>query len=96
MSQVYCFGAIPPALDTAAFDPSLKSRSTLFVSEAAIATYSSSSWNFYFKEITKDFANVEIKAFSGLLVDFARANNSNIVIRGLRGVTDFSYEFQMA
>lgn len=48
------------------------------------------------KEITKDFANVEIKAFSGLLVDFARANNSNIVIRGLRGVTDFSYEFQMA
>ena len=40
------------------------------------------------KEITKDF--------SGLLVDFARANNSNIVIRGLRGVTDFSYEFQMA
>ena len=56
MSQVYCFGAIPPALDTAAFDPSLKSRSTLFVSEAAIATYSSSSWNFYFKEITK-FSN---------------------------------------
>ena len=54
MSQVYCFGAIPPALDTAAFDPSLKSRSTLFVSEAAIATYSSSSWNFYFEEITKD------------------------------------------
>ena len=39
---------------------------------------------------------LEIKAFSGLLVDFARANNSNIVIRGLRGVTDFSYEFQMA
>ena len=51
---------------------------------------------FTVEEITKDFANVEIKAFSGLLVDFARANNSNIVIRGLRGVTDFSYEFQMA
>lgn len=48
------------------------------------------------KEITKEFKNVEVKAFSGLLVDFARENNSNIVIRGLRGVTDFSYEFQMA
>lgn len=40
--------------------------------------------------------NVEVKCFSGLLVDFARGVNANIVIRGLRGVTDFSYEFQMA
>lgn len=54
MSQVYCLGAIPTTLDTAAFDPSLKSISTLFVSEAAIVTYSNSSWNSYFKEITKD------------------------------------------
>lgn len=40
--------------------------------------------------------NVEVKSFSGLLVDFAKSVNANIVIRGLRGVTDFSYEFQMA
>ena len=64
-----------------------KSKVPLFTVEERVAQL---------KEITKDFANVEIKAFSGLLVDFARANNSNIVIRGLRGVTDFSYEFQMA
>ena len=54
MSQVYCLGAIPPMLDTSAFDSSLKSISTLFVPEAAIATYSSSSWNSYFKEVRKD------------------------------------------
>ena len=64
-----------------------KSKVPLFTVEERVAQL---------KEITKDYANVEIKAFSGLLVDFARANNSNIVIRGLRGVTDFSYEFQMA
>ena len=48
------------------------------------------------KEILKDHDNIEVRSFSGLLVDFARSVNSNIIVRGLRGVTDFSYEFQMA
>ena len=48
------------------------------------------------KEITKHLPNVEVMSFSGLTVDFAKSINSNIIIRGLRGVTDFSYEFQMA
>lgn len=48
------------------------------------------------KEILKDYDNVEVRSFTGLLVDFAKSVNANIVIRGLRGVTDFSYEFQMA
>lgn len=46
--------------------------------------------------ILKDYRNVEVRSFSGLLVDFVRSVGSNIVVRGLRGVTDFSYEFQMA
>lgn len=50
----------------------------------------------HLKIILKDFPNVEVKSFSGLLVDFVRSVGSNIVVRGLRGVTDFSYEFQMA
>lgn len=50
----------------------------------------------HLKIILKDFPNVEVKSFSGLLVDFVRSVGANIVIRGLRGVTDFSYEFQMA
>jgi pantetheine-phosphate adenylyltransferase len=40
--------------------------------------------------------NVEIDSFSGLLVDYARAKGVNLIIRGLRAVTDFEYEFQMA
>lgn len=50
----------------------------------------------HLKVILKDFPNVEVHSFSGLLVDFVRSVGSNIVVRGLRGVTDFSYEFQMA
>lgn len=40
--------------------------------------------------------NVRVVAFDGLLVDFARQNKALFVIRGLRAVTDFEYEFQMA
>ncbi|HOJ26257.1 MAG TPA: pantetheine-phosphate adenylyltransferase [Candidatus Saccharicenans sp.] len=49
--------------------------------------------------IEQVFANdraVEVKSFSGLLVDFAHQNKVNIVIRGLRAISDFEYEFQMA
>ena len=48
------------------------------------------------KEVTKDIPNVEILSFSGLLVDFAREHNVQAIIRGLRAVTDFEYELQMA
>lgn len=41
-------------------------------------------------------ANIEVKAFDNLLVDFARENNAGVIIRGLRAVSDFEYEFQMA
>jgi pantetheine-phosphate adenylyltransferase len=39
---------------------------------------------------------VEVRAFDGLLVDFARAQGTGVVIRGLRAISDFEYEFQMA
>ena len=48
------------------------------------------------KEITKDLGNVEVKAFAGLLIDFVRDNQADVVIRGLRAVTDFEYELQLA
>lgn len=48
------------------------------------------------KEATKDIPNVEIVSFSGLLVDFAKQKNCNVVIRGLRAVTDFEYELAMS
>ena len=48
------------------------------------------------REVTKDIPNVEIKSFDGLLVDFAKENNANTIVRGLRAITDFDYELQMA
>jgi len=48
------------------------------------------------KEATKHINNVEVESFSGLLVDFAKIKNAKIIIKGLRAVSDFEYEFQMA
>ncbi len=48
------------------------------------------------KEIFSDRPDVEVNAFHGLLVEFASQNNAKIVIRGLRAISDFEYEFQMA
>jgi pantetheine-phosphate adenylyltransferase len=45
---------------------------------------------------TEDIPNVTVKSFSGLSVNFARENGANVIIRGLRAVTDFEYELQMA
>lgn len=48
------------------------------------------------KQATKDIANVTVVGFSGLLVDFAKEHQATILIRGLRAVSDFEYEFQLA
>lgn len=48
------------------------------------------------KEVTKNLPNVTICAFEGLSVNFARENQANVILRGLRAVTDFEYELQMA
>ena len=47
-------------------------------------------------EVLKPYANVSVMRFSGLLIDFARAQGANIIMRGLRAVSDFEYEFQLA
>ena len=48
------------------------------------------------KEVTKDLGNVKVVPFDGLLVEFARQQKARLVIRGLRAITDFEYELQMA
>ncbi len=47
-------------------------------------------------EVTEGLSNVKVLSFSGLLVDFARQMEANIVVRGLRAISDFEYELQMA
>lgn len=48
------------------------------------------------EELTKDMENITVVSFSGLLVDFCEEMHCNIVLRGLRAMTDFEYEFQIA
>ncbi|MFA6149372.1 MAG: pantetheine-phosphate adenylyltransferase [bacterium] len=48
------------------------------------------------RKLTRPWANVEVTAFSGLLVDFAREREAHILVRGLRAISDFEYEYQMA
>ncbi len=48
------------------------------------------------RQLTSDCPNVKIMSFEGLLVDFAKEQNANVIVRGLRAVTDFEYELQMA
>jgi pantetheine-phosphate adenylyltransferase len=46
--------------------------------------------------VVRDLGNVEVDSFSGLLVDYARSRGARVIVRGLRAVSDFEYEFQMA
>ena len=48
------------------------------------------------KESLADFNNVEVDSFNGLLVDYAKIKNAKAILRGMRAVSDFEYEFQMA
>ncbi|HEX8645943.1 MAG TPA: pantetheine-phosphate adenylyltransferase [Thermoleophilaceae bacterium] len=49
----------------------------------------------FIKAETERFGNVEVKAFSTLLVDFARDNGAKTIVKGLRAISDFEYEFEM-
>lgn len=64
-----------------------KSKSPLFKVEERVAML---------KDVVRNIPNVRIMAFSGLLVDFAREQGAHCIIRGLRAITDFEYELQMA
>ena len=50
----------------------------------------------FIEESTKDIDNVSVEAFDGLLMDYCRMRNADAVVKGLRAVTDFEYEFQMS
>jgi pantetheine-phosphate adenylyltransferase len=48
------------------------------------------------REVLSVFPNVEVHGFDGLLMNFIRLHNAHVILRGLRAVSDFEYEFQMA
>lgn len=80
-------------------------RSAKMVDELVIAVLHNSAKNSLFsleervkmiREVTKDIPNVKVDAFDGLLVDYMRQIDATIIVRGLRAVTDFEYELQIA
>lgn len=80
-------------------------RSAAIVDELIVGVLNNSAKNSLFsvnervsmlKELTKDIPNVKIDSFDGLLVDYMRNNGATIIVRGLRAVTDFEYELQIA
>ncbi|MDO4287170.1 MAG: pantetheine-phosphate adenylyltransferase [Eubacteriales bacterium] len=50
----------------------------------------------FLKRMTQDIPNVEVESFSGLLADYVREKKACAIVKGLRAVSDFEYEFQMA
>ncbi|MBR5152020.1 MAG: pantetheine-phosphate adenylyltransferase [Clostridia bacterium] len=63
------------------------SKTPLFTAEERVALL---------KTAVSAYDNVEVQAFSGLLVDFMKMVDSTVIIKGIRAVSDFEYEFQMA
>jgi pantetheine-phosphate adenylyltransferase len=97
------------ALFAGRFDPvtnghlDIARRAAALFDSLVIAVADSSSTMFnteervdLFQEAIKDHANVTVTRFHGLLVDFARQNGVTVLIRSMRGGTDFEYEFDMA
>lgn len=50
----------------------------------------------FIRRSTADLPGVKVDSFKGLLVDYMKAQNANLIIRGLRAISDFEYEFQIA
>lgn len=80
-------------------------RSAKIVDELVIGVLNNSAKNSLFsldervsmiKEMTESMPNVTVASFDGLLVDYMKEINATIIVRGLRAVTDFEYEFQIA
>ena len=93
------------------FDPitlghvDIVSRASSLFDNVILAVAASSSKNTVFsveervelaRQVLCDLTNVEIEKFDGLMVDFARDRSASVVLRGLRAVSDFEYEFQLA
>jgi pantetheine-phosphate adenylyltransferase len=48
------------------------------------------------REVVRPFSNVEVESFDGLLVDYAASRGANLILRGIRAISDYEYELQMA
>ncbi|HEY6732134.1 MAG TPA: pantetheine-phosphate adenylyltransferase [Solirubrobacterales bacterium] len=65
----------------------IRKQKTLFTAEERMA---------FIEAATADLANVEVQIFANLLVEFARENGAKAIVKGMRAISDFEYEFEMA
>ena len=99
------------AIYPGSFDPityghiDLIKRATKIFKKVIVAVTDNSSKNSFFtlkervmliKRVTADFKNIEVDSFEGLSIDYVRSKGSYVIIRGVRMISDFEYEFQMA
>jgi pantetheine-phosphate adenylyltransferase len=68
----------------------------ILVNAEKVPLFSESERIAIIKEVFKDHKNVQAETFNGLLVDYAQEKQASVLVRGLRAVSDFEYEFQMA
>jgi len=68
----------------------------VLINEAKVGLFTVEERMDMLREVTAAYGNVRIESFQGLLVDFCRAREARIVVKGLRAVSDFDYELQMA
>jgi pantetheine-phosphate adenylyltransferase len=68
----------------------------VFINQAKRALFSIDERLEMLREVTAAYPNVRVESFRGLVVDFCRAQGAEVVVKGLRAVSDFDYELQMA
>lgn len=68
----------------------------VLVNEAKTGLFSAEERMALLREVTAEYGNVRIESFRGLLVDFCLAQDAPVVVKGIRAVSDFDYELQMA
>ena len=78
------------------FDRVILAVTTGGQSGAKKSVFSADERVFLAKDVLADMPNVEVIQFDGLLVDFVKNQNAQVILRGLRAVSDFEYEFQLA
>jgi pantetheine-phosphate adenylyltransferase len=101
---------VPTAVYPGRFDPvtnghlDIASRAAALWNDVVIAVYDQEEGNLFptetrvelFREAVREIPNIRVKSFRGLVVDFARKERATVLVRGIRAVTDFEAEFDMA
>ena len=101
---------MPTAVYPGRFDPvtnghlDIANRAAALWNDVVVAVYDREEGNLFptekrvqlFREAVKGIPNIRVKSFRGLVVDFARKERATVLVRGIRAVTDFEAEFDMA